>query len=133
MSITRRLFLRRTAAAGAVAATVSLPATVSAQAEDERYARLLIEDDHASQLVRPGDVVVYDTRDRELEDCATYVTMTDKKQRLYICRARKVEGLWWAERFNDRDWYGPMDGEFFRQRIQGRAIAKIVRLDGRAA
>ncbi|KQZ87357.1 hypothetical protein ASD64_19980 [Mesorhizobium sp. Root157] len=132
MSITRRLFLRNSAAAGAVAATVVVPVAVSAHTEDERYARLLIYDNHAHRLVRPGDVVIYNTHDQELEDCATYVTMTDKMQRLFVCRARKVRGYWWAERFDGRDWYGPMDEAFFRQRIRGRAVAMMSRLDGRA-
>lgn len=127
-TITRRLFLRNTAAAGAVAAVVTTPAIAGAHAEPERYARLLIEDAHAHRIVRPDDVVVYDTHDRALEDRAVYVTLTDTRHRLYICRARKFEGLWWAERFDDRDWYGPMDEDFFRSRIQGRAVAAMKRL-----
>lgn len=122
--ITRRFFL---AAVPAVGAAAIVPA-MAAASDEERYARLTIEDAHAHLLVRPGDVVVYDTHDCELEDRAVYVALTDTRKRLYVCRARQIEGVWWAERFQDREWYGPMDGEFFRQRIQGRAVAAMTKL-----
>jgi hypothetical protein len=128
--ITRRLFLRNSAVAGAAAATVAGPVVAEASEPQNRYARFTIEDNHAVRLVRPGDMVIYDTVDREPVHGEIFVTLTDKRRRLYLCRARKVGKYWYAERFDDRDWYGPMTFGFFRARVQGRATGMCRSFEG---
>ncbi|AWC25481.1 MULTISPECIES: hypothetical protein [Aminobacter] len=120
--ISRRSFLGRSIAGVSAMAAVSLPAAASTY-DKARLSHFQIDDDHACLVARRGDVIAYNTQNCHPVDGAMVVTLTDKSRRLFLCRARQVGGLWWAERLDGSDWYGPMDEPFFHARIQGRAVA----------
>jgi hypothetical protein len=82
-----------------------------------------LSDTHARPFADKGDTVDYDQDDRELVSGRVYVTLTDTKKNLYICRARFAQGFWWAEIFEQDVWYGPMTRDFFQDRIRGRVTA----------
>lgn len=121
--------------AGAAAGMPLLAEAAAGRDREETVLRLTLRDDHAAPIGKAGDIVVYDTSDRELCHGAIYVSLTDKTASLYVTRAaRDIQGYWWAERLGRRDWYGPMTEDFFASRIQGRVVATFNHIQaGRAA
>ena len=122
----RRTMLKGGLVLAATAHTAVASGEVVAKAADpeSRLLRFTLPDNHATPFAKSGDTVIYDTGDLTLKSGKTYVTMTDKRQNLYVCRAREDrEGHWWAEIYETELWYGPMTKEFFQSKVQGRIKA----------
>lgn len=123
---------RSTALAGLVggaAALATRPFAARAK-EQSSLERFTLIDNHASPLARKSDVIVYDTADRALADGTIFMTLTDTHKKLYVARA-VTDGfdIWWIERFERGDRFGPMSAEFLQARILGRVVAMFTHID----